>query len=43
MLPIYAVIYKGRVQYEFKRREDAWDYLVQRGWRWSDDAYIATY
>ena len=39
----YAVVYQGHVQREFKRREDAWDYLVQRGWRWSDDAYITTY
>ena len=39
----YAVVYQGHVQREFKCREDAWDYLVQRGWRWSDEAYIATY
>jgi len=39
----YAVVYNGHVQREFKRREDAWDYLVQRGWRWSDEAYIATF
>ena len=36
----YAVVYQGHVQREFKCREDAWDYLVQRGWRWTDEAYI---
>lgn len=39
----FAVVYQGHVQREFRRREDAWDYLVSRGWRWSDEAYIATY
>ena len=36
----YAVVYQGHAQREFKCREDAWDYLVQRGWRWDDEAYI---
>jgi len=36
----YAVVYQGHVQRDFKHREDAWDYLVQRGWRWTDEAYI---
>jgi hypothetical protein len=36
----YAVVYNGHVQREFRRREDAWDYLVQRGWRWSDEAHV---
>ena len=39
----FAVVYKGHVQREFRRREDAWDYLVQRGWRWDDEASIAAY
>lgn len=39
----YAVVYQGHVQREFKCREDAWDYLVQRGWRWDDEASIAAY
>jgi len=36
----YAVVYQGHSEREFKCREDAWDYLVQRGWRWNDEAYI---
>lgn len=39
----FAVVYQGHVQREFKCREDAWDYLVQRGWRWDDEASIAAY
>ena len=39
----FAVVYQGHVQREFRRREDAWDYLVQRGWRWDDEASIEPY